>query len=62
VAQELLAELTGKAGELELARPTVLHALRRALTGAEKGVGMHYVVAAIERADALARCGVGGAT
>jgi glutamyl-tRNA synthetase len=60
-AQELLGELTDRAKELGLARPLVLHSLRRALTGAEKGVGMHYVVAAIDRADALARCGQGDA-
>jgi glutamyl-tRNA synthetase len=55
-AQELLGELAAKATERGLSRPTVLHALRRALTGAEKGVGMHFVVAAVERSDALARC------
>jgi glutamyl-tRNA synthetase len=56
-AQELLEELGEQAKEVGLARRTVLHSLRHALTGAEQGVGMHYVVAAVERSDALARCG-----
>jgi Anticodon binding domain len=34
----------------------VMHTLRLALTGAERGMGMHYVVAALERHEALARC------
>ena len=58
-AQELLGELAAKAKELGLSRPDVLHALRRALTGADKGVGMHFVVAAVERSDALSRCNAG---
>ena len=58
-AQELLGELAAKAKELGLSRPDVLHALRRALTGADKGVGMHFVVAAVERSDALSRCDAG---
>jgi glutamyl-tRNA synthetase len=56
-AEELLRDVAEQARELGLARGTVLHALRVALTGAEHGVGMHYVVAAIERGDALARSG-----
>ncbi len=56
-AQELLDELAGQAKEVGLPRRTVLHSLRHALTGAEQGVGMLYVIAAVERSDALARCG-----
>jgi glutamyl-tRNA synthetase len=56
-AEEVLIEVVAKAKELGLARRTVMHALRVALTGAERGVGMHYVVAAVERREALVRCG-----
>jgi glutamyl-tRNA synthetase len=56
-AEEVLREVTDRAKESGLARATVLHALRRALTGAERGVGMPYVVAAVERHEALVRCG-----
>jgi glutamyl-tRNA synthetase len=56
-AEELLAEVSEAAKEIGVARGTVLHSLRHALTGAERGVGMPYVVAAVERSDALARCG-----
>jgi hypothetical protein len=34
-----------------------MHSLRHALTGAESGIGMPYVVAAVERTDALTRSG-----
>jgi glutamyl-tRNA synthetase len=60
-AEELLGEVAGEAKEVGIARGTVMHSLRLALTGAEKGVGMPYVVAAVERSDALARCGCEGA-
>jgi glutamyl/glutaminyl-tRNA synthetase len=56
-AEELLAEVSDAAKEIGVARGTVLHTLRHALTGAERGVGMPYVVAAVERNDALVRCG-----
>jgi hypothetical protein len=56
-AEELLAEVSEAAKEIGVARGTVLHSLRHALTGAERGVGMPYVVAAVERSDALVRCG-----
>lgn len=56
-AEELLGEVAGGAKEVGVPRRTVMHSLRLALTGAEAGVGMPYVVAAVERSDALARCG-----
>ncbi len=56
-AEEVLDEVAAKAKELGLSRRTVLHALRLALTGADRGVGLHYVVAAVERLEALTRCG-----
>jgi glutamyl-tRNA synthetase len=56
-AEELLAEIAEQAKEVGIPRGTVLHSLRHALTGAERGVGMPYVVASVERSDALARCG-----
>jgi glutamyl-tRNA synthetase len=61
-AHELLEEIAEAAKEIGVARRTVLHSLRHALTGAERGVGMPYVVAAVERTDALARCGCGVST
>ena len=56
-AHELLDGMVAQAKEMGIPRGTVLHSLRHALTGAEKGVGMHFVVAAVERSDARARCG-----
>jgi glutamyl-tRNA synthetase len=56
-AQELLEEIAEAAKELGVARRTVMHSLRHALTGAESGIGMQYVVAAVERTDALTRSG-----
>jgi glutamyl-tRNA synthetase len=56
-AEELLGEVVDAAKELGVARRTVMHSLRYALTGSDSGVGMPYVVAAVERSDALVRCG-----
>jgi glutamyl-tRNA synthetase len=56
-AEEVLAEVVEKAKEIGLSRGTVMHGLRRALTGADRGVGMHYVVAALPLHEALIRCG-----
>jgi glutamyl/glutaminyl-tRNA synthetase len=58
-AHDLLEELAGQAKELGVSRRTVMHSLRHALTGAESGIGMPYVVAAVERTDALSRSGRG---
>jgi glutamyl-tRNA synthetase len=59
-AAELLGEVADAAKELGVPRRTVLHSLRYALTGSDSGVGMTYVVAAVERSDALVRCGCEG--
>jgi glutamyl-tRNA synthetase len=56
-AEELLDEVAEQAKEFGISRRTVLHSLRHALTGAERGIGMRYVVAAVERSDALVRSG-----
>ena len=56
-AQELLEEVAEAAKERGIPRRTVMHSLRHALTGAESGIGMPYVVAAVERTDALTRSG-----
>ena len=54
-AEELIAEVRGAAAVSGLARGEVQRALRRILTGRERGVGLRYVVAAVPREDALAR-------
>jgi glutamyl-tRNA synthetase len=56
-ADELLGEIAEQAKEFGVPRRTVLHSLRHALTGAASGIGMRYVVAAVERSEALSRCG-----
>ena len=56
-AHELLEEIAEAAKERGIPRRTVMHSLRHALTGAESGIGMPYVVAAVERTDALTRSG-----
>jgi glutamyl/glutaminyl-tRNA synthetase len=56
-AAELLEEVVAKAQESGLGRGTVLHTWRVALTGAERGIPKQYGVAALDRHEALARCG-----
>jgi len=57
-AAALLAELRERGMEQGLPPRELLPALRRGLTGADHGIALQYVIAAIERKDALARCGM----
>ena len=54
-ADELIAELKERATVEGIASREVLHGLRRILTGRERGIGLRFVVAAIERDDAIER-------
>jgi glutamyl-tRNA synthetase len=54
-AEELLDELRAAGAERGIGARDLLGPLRLALTGARRGVAMPYVIAAIERDDALAR-------
>jgi hypothetical protein len=54
-AARLIAELKRRGAEASLTARQVQHAVRLALTGRERGLQLPYVVAAVEREDALAR-------
>jgi glutamyl/glutaminyl-tRNA synthetase len=54
-ADELLDALKQRGAAVGLDTRTVLHALRLVLTGRERGLQLRFVVAAIEREDALGR-------
>jgi len=54
-ADALLAELAESAAAAEIEKRDLLKGLRRALTGRDHGVALRYVVAAIEREDAIGR-------
>ncbi len=52
-ADELLDELKRAGAAEDLAVRDVLHGIRLGLTGRERGVALRYVVAAIEREEAI---------
>jgi hypothetical protein len=52
-ADELLEELKRAAAAEDISARDVLHGVRLGLTGRERGVALRYVVAAIDRDDAL---------
>ncbi len=54
-ADTLIAELKADLGGSGLSSRDVLHGLRVTLTGRERGIALRYVVAGIERSDALSR-------
>ena len=56
-AGELLAELRQRGEQQGVTPRQLLPALRRGLTGADHGIALPYVIAAIERSDALSRAG-----
>jgi len=54
-ADEVIREVKRQAADEGLASAIVSRALRRGLTGCERGVALRFVVAAIERDDAVTR-------